>query len=135
MTNKDFNWVMARDACSLPKCFAALKSKAERDVKTRNSLLSKDSASTFGFGDNGDSFIVLTEPHGPRGRSATFKLADEHIEVTDEKGAIKFKVALTLNADGDCMFRIDDDDEEYNSWYVRKKALEDVFFPTENVNV
>ena len=45
------------------------------------------------------------------------------------------KVALTLNADGDCMFRIDDDDEEYNSWYVRKKALEDVFFPTENVNV
>ena len=130
MAHKHFDWVTARQACSLAKCFASLKAQIDGDIKTRNSLLPEGSAISFGLGDNGNSFIVLTEPHGHLGRSATFTLRADHIEVMDEKGGIRFKITLTLDVDGDCMFRIDGDDEEYEPWYVRKKALEDVFFPS-----
>ncbi len=56
----------------------------------------------------------------------------EHIKVLDDDENELFRIALTLNSNGDCRYKIAEDDGTYEGkclrWQVIQKALEPLFF-------
>ena len=124
--NDDFDWVNARRNCSLAEVFETVKAQVGRDVETRNSdLLGKHFK--FSLVDNGTSFSVVTRSDHPHaGKTVTFERENTNLVVRGSDGKVKFSATLTLSADRGCRFKIDD--EEFDFWFIRKMALEDLFF-------
>ena len=61
------------------------------------------------------------------GPSVLFTLARSVIRVSEgETNTPVFNVGIGLNSDGDCRFKVGD--KECDSWEVRRKALEEMFF-------
>lgn len=121
------DWVSARSKCSLVQMFNKLKMEVEDDVKRRQSLSSQSNSLRFEFVEAENSFTVI--------RSADkyelldrveFRLAEVAIQIRNSKGVIVLLPRITLNDAGECMFKIGD--HELESWQLRRKALEPLFF-------
>ena len=127
LSSDNFDWVAAREECSLNKVFATLKAQIQQDVESRNKSLYGNHEFKFDLSDNGNSFAVhITSDRPTSGKAVTFKLTDKAIQVIDTDGKIKFETTLTINVDRECRLKVGN--EEHESWYVRKLALEDLFF-------
>lgn len=134
---EQFDWVAARNECSAVKMFLCLRHDVEQDV-TKAKALFQPSHRVFDFKQQGDTFTVF---EGLRPiRTVTFSLDDSRtfivVEQDNGDGQSKtFRVALTLNKDKQCRFLLDD--EELESWELRKKALESLLFliPTTRARV
>ncbi len=128
MTNEeDFDWVSAREECSLVKAFATLKAQVKKDVGFRNKTIYGLHEFRFDVIDNGDSFTVCTASERQIDvKTVTFERSGQSLVVLGTDGKEKFTAVLTLSVDRKCCFRIED--EEYDFWYVRKLALESLFF-------
>jgi hypothetical protein len=128
LTNSsDFDWVSARERCSMTTAFVTLKTQVKRDVNARNKNLGDRYEFRFDLTDNGDSFTVHTASERQIDtKTVTFERTGNTLNVRGTDGKTKFMAALTINSKGECRFKIDG--EECDSWYVRKLALEDLFF-------
>jgi hypothetical protein len=120
-----FNWVTQRSQCSFPNVFKDLRLQVEEDVKTRNGLRPNNAPYQFSVADAGDGFTVALEA-GDFRKSVIFSLAEHAIVVKDDAGKPMFEVTLTFNDAGECRLHVQD--QELESWQVRRMALEDLLF-------
>ena len=75
--------------------------------------------------ENGGNFTVRLEAKEVR-RSVILSLAEHVILERDDKGNPMFEVTLTFNDEGEC--RLNVNEEERDSWQVRRIALEEQLF-------
>jgi hypothetical protein len=121
-----FDWVTARSKCSTSAVFERLKLQINEDVEKRNALIGgPPSPYIFRVISNGPIVTVLLEGHRLRA-SVMFRLQNEFISVSDDNDNLLFHAAVTLNDEGRCVVKINDEDREL--WQMRKMALEKLFF-------
>ena len=94
------------------------------DIKERNFLRPVGTPYKFEIAEHGESFAVFIEG-GDTQEVVTFFLIDKEIVVKYRDGVL-FEASLTLNDEGECRFKING--EELESWQLRKRALESLFF-------
>jgi|SRR5208337_2414031 len=127
----DFDWVKARSECSIGAIFEQLKQDLQSDVD-KNQILRPQPGGLpcfYGFklaiANTGRAAAVIVQGHDVYD-SVTFRLTDAAIEVVGNDGKVRFQATPTLNSKGECRLKING--EEYEAWYLRKMALEDIFF-------
>ena len=122
---KEFDWVTERSSCSLPKVFHTLVLQVEEDVKTRNALRPQNSPYEFSMEENGSDFKVVLAA-GELRSAVVFTLAEHGILVRGGEGNQMFEVTLNFSPDGHCHLVVND--QQLDSWQVRRMALEELFF-------
>jgi hypothetical protein len=125
----DFDWITARSGCSLVQMFLKLKRDLQEDLLIAKPLF-RESGRIFNLNENATSLTVFEEAIPPRGISFELNDSTSAILVKDLKGTQKFAIAITLNEERECVFVVDG--EELESWQVRRKALESLFFSVKN---
>jgi hypothetical protein len=122
-----FDWVTALSSCSLAKVFEQLKLELEEDVKIRNELRPAGASYIFRTTLRDDVIVVFLEGSHVRG-SVKFRINGKALDVRDGEDNIILQATLTLNDERQCRFRVND--REYESWQIRKRALQKLFFET-----
>ncbi len=128
MTPKDhdFDWVKARLECSLFDEFVCLRSLIEKNVKQRQDALPPKSRFSFQFKRDGlHEFSAIR--YRCQSDAVTFSVSQECSHILVQGSTKSFRLTVTLNDDGECRFRINGEKEEYLSWQVARKSLEDLF--------
>jgi hypothetical protein len=130
MKEMEINWVRARNACSTQQMFERLKADIQEDVKTRNDLVPKHPEFGFPFGfrvvEAANSLRIVREGIPPLVDAVVITLNKESITVSDPNGQIMLTATVTLNDEGNCVFRVKNEEREL--WQFRKMALEKLFF-------
>jgi hypothetical protein len=121
----DFNWVKARAECSLVVIFEKLKLGLRADVEKRQALLGPDSPYKFNLVIDSTNATVLIEGRGEQG-SVSFRLKKVSIQVFNSNEQEILTAFPTLNDKGECRLKINNQEREL--WYLRKMALEEIFF-------
>jgi hypothetical protein len=123
----DFDWVGAQARCSAALMFDRLQTRAEEDVRRRNSLLDRADGWKFEFYAEDDAFEVsrLVAP-GKVGAVVQFELAGRRIHVQGEEIDVDFTAIVTLDTTGVCRFVVGE--AMYSDWEIRRMALELLFF-------
>ena len=126
---ENFDWVSARDACSVTQMFERLRLAVDEDVKVRQALRKK--VDDFGFEQGfefttrGSSFSVSRRGI-ERGRAVVFAIQGRSITVKDESGNLLRLASVTINDDKECVLVVGE--EQLQEWQFRKKSLEAIFF-------
>ncbi len=137
MSPKDhgFDWVTVRAECSLAVQFERIKAAVKEDIVARNKLVSNGGSLHFNFSEREkDRMFYVTAHYNPKNSSSVyFMLNPSHILVQDNVENEIFRASLTLNADGDCRYKMAKGEDgtydgEYLRWQVIRKALETLFF-------
>ena len=127
----DFDWVTARDRCSLRIEFHHLKRLVSESRHTRRRCAPEPHPYEYEFcEDGGDSFSIRrTEKSSGDQRVVEFARRNGCIDVggSDTDTPWRMKLTLTLNDAGACRFRIDGRGE-YLRWQVARRALGNLFF-------
>jgi len=123
---KDFDWVAARAACSLPKVFQQLKLEIEADVKARNEKRGENPYYEFSLIAKNGNLVILVSGNNLPQKTVTIKLTTKGISVHDTDDDFMFEATLTLNNEGECRLKIDNQERDF--WQFRRMALEDIFF-------
>jgi len=125
----EFSWVKARQECSMANMFLGLKEEVEKDVQAAKTLF-KGTGRAFDFKTGSDSFTVY---EGVRPlRTVKFSLDETGTKIVveqdngDGQPTSRIEVGLTLNKEKQCRFIVGD--EELESWHLRKRSLERLFF-------
>jgi hypothetical protein len=114
--------------------FEGLRLAIEKDVSIANGFLKQGAGLEFKIAGSGDRFrVYIQSPYVNAGGLAVAVVRSSNsISVVDgETGNAKFEIGIGLNDDGDCMFVIGE--KELDSWQVRRRILESLFF--EKVNL
>ena len=120
-----FDWVTERSQCSLPKVFYTLRQQVEEDVKTRNSLRPANSPYEFSVTEDIQEFKVVLRAQEVS-ESVIFTLADNAIQVKDDKGNALFDILAIFSEDGKCKLYVNESERDF--WQVRRMALEGMMF-------
>ena len=120
-----FDWVTERSQCSLQKVFYTLRQQVEEDVKTRNSLRPANSPYEFSVTEDIQEFKVVLRAQEVS-ESVIFTLADNAIQVKDDKGNALFDIFATFSEDGKCKLYVNESERDF--WQVRRMALEGMMF-------
>lgn len=123
MTN--FNWIKARADCSLAQVFKQLELGVRNDVDTANAQRMAEDRHKFSISASAGRFSVTRESSRAVPLSVNFSLEGDEIVVCAGNEII-LRATITLNNEGRCMLKVDD--EELEQWQVRRMALEDLFF-------
>lgn len=124
----NLDWVKARGACSLAHMFEQLKTDVHEDVKRRNDMRvnGRDHFYEWRVAESPNNIRVVREGGDTFDRrSVGFYLEQGKIVVRDQQQEM-FSVTVTLNDQGECKFKIGAEEKE--SWQIRKKALEEMFY-------
>jgi hypothetical protein len=127
----DFDWVAVRSQCSAKQMFEQLRLGIKQDVESANKAIHqnphRDPGRGFKIAENNRTIKVFFDNPFGEGISVLFTLAGNVIRVSDgETNQPIFNTGIGLNAEGECRFKIGD--KECDSWEVRRKALEEMFF-------
>jgi len=107
--------------------FEELKLGIKQDVETFNSGMEDNPLRTIRIAANAKEIKVFPSDEFSTGPSVLFSLAGNVINVSDgDTNKSRFDIFITLNDDGECKFLVEGD--ERDSWQVRRKALEGIFF-------
>ena len=117
----DFDRVNATEECSVACEFARLQSAAQNSMESRNARL-KASTSRFTFTVDSEKCFFVNSGE----KLVEFSAEEEKITVKNDQGG-EFRVALALNEDGECRYKIDGQGE-YLRWEVVRKALKNLLF-------
>ena len=129
----DFDWVTARDLCSLPKEFHRLKELVEENYKTRKRCMPPRHPYAYTFcAIDSDNFSVQRTDPPNESCAVQFSLKNDRIIVGGSNSVSHWDMTLTLtlNNAGECRFKIDGDGE-YLRWQAAMKALGPLFFERE----
>ena len=122
----DFNWVQELSKCSLSVAFESLRQAVKGDVETRRSLMSETAHYSFRYVPNNEwNFSVIVEGNNLHG-GVSFDKRGNEIVIEDAAGKVLVTARVTLNKDRECRFVVGE--EELESWQLRKKVLEKLFF-------
>jgi len=119
---ENLDWVAVRAKCSISHVFDSLKDEVQKDVQAQNSLQNHPK---FEVKIVGNSFTVISGDGGGI-RAVVFALAGKTIQIKNGDRQILFEAAITLNDTGECKLKVDN--KELESWQVRRRALEELFF-------
>lgn len=120
------DWVRELSLCSIPQVFKQLYLDVKEDVEAINGAKGLTTHNCFDVVENSTgSVFTVFQRNADAGREVTFKRGDDEMRV-DRKNGPSFTITLTLNNEGRCKLRVDD--EELEQWQVRKMALEGLFF-------
>jgi hypothetical protein len=122
----DFSWVIARSKCSARDVFEKLRTQVEKDIDIRHDLKPQGQPYSFRFVSGGSDKFTASVDGNKLHHSVIFTLKDDAINVFDEDDHLLFRAEVTLNHEGNCVVRIND--QECELWYMRKMALEKLFF-------
>lgn len=125
-TTGNFSWIRERHKCSVRAVFAQLQLDVDQDVKERNELRSHQGYEFHVVASDSAFAVVLDDLQTGAGDSVEFSRDGSVIVVKDAKRSEMLRASLTLNDDGECVFLVNN--EERNSWQLRKMALEKLFF-------
>jgi hypothetical protein len=123
---QELDWVTVRAACSVEQVFKELHQGVKDDVEAMNLLCEQREEAPIAMSTHraGNAFFV------GRGQAikpvVRFLLGKDRIEIADEVSNQTFVVTLTLNNEGRCKLRIEQ--EEFEQWQVRRMSLEKLFF-------
>ena len=120
--------VEALQQCSEIPEFLTLRKIAQQNTKNRQKHLGEDSPVSFKFENKGQRQFLIYRNTPLAG--VVFNLENDHISVQDLEEKEMFMLTLTMNDDGECRFKIDGNGE-FKRWQVMRKALEELFFPTQ----
>ncbi|MGH9386606.1 MAG: hypothetical protein ACRD2N_20225 [Vicinamibacterales bacterium] len=123
----DFDWVAARQACSLKTVFERLVLLAKRDVEAMKVTQGERVFHPFDFVNTGDGFSVSGSSF--RGNiGVRFFLEDRQIVAESHRldPKVSLRADLTLNDDGECRLLVDK--VELQEWQFLKRALEPLLF-------
>ena len=124
-----FNWVAARQSCSLAQVFQTLKEVLDSDVKAAQGLgilgaefkINTDATNKIIVGRSQNCGVAVT------GNAVVFELTPTEIRVKDSRTEQHlFSARPSLVIVGECLLEIDG--QPYQLWQVSRKALEDLFF-------
>jgi len=121
----EFDWVAARADCSVSEVFEKLRAQVKTDVDKRHALRPERTPYAFRFVSEGPKFIALVEGNKLH-HAVIFSLENQIISVYDDDDNVIFKAEVTLNDEGKCVVKIDNEEREL--WQMRKMALERLFF-------
>ena len=134
MSNKpdshNFDWVSARDTCSLPKEFHRLRELVQENCKVRNRCRQDNDPCEYTFRENNsDSFSVKKEEPSLEIVAVGFSLRNNCILIvgSDTEPFWEMKLTLTLSDEGLCRFKLNGGGE-YMRWQVARRALGPLFF-------
>lgn len=119
------DWVTERSRCSLPKVFYTLRQQVEEDVKTRNALRPANSPYEFSVTEDIQEFKVVLQTQEVS-ELVIFTLADNAIQVKDDKGNALFDILAIFSEDGKCKLYVNESERDF--WQVRRMALEGLMF-------
>ena len=127
----DFNWVKARQECSLALEFVRLLKAVQGDTRERQKGLKKQELKvqlSFEADANGLEFMVIRTGNGSP-RCVSFALQRGTITVTKNESnpADNFDLTLTFTDKGEYRFKVNGKGE-YLRWQVSRKSLEEIFF-------
>ena len=144
LTNaRDFNWVKARQDCTVQAAFGCFRHEVRNAIDERNQLFPDHEKkhgtkffSVVGFkkGDDYRPDVFKVFRHDNAGGQVTFQLSLEKgcIQVTRElECKDSFRITLALGDDGECRFQIDGSGE-YLRWQVVRRALHKLLFARTN---
>src|SRR5271165_17744 len=116
------DWVRELSLCSISQVFKQLYLDVKEDVEAINGAKGLTAHNCFDAVENsaGSVFTVFQRNAGVE-HEVTFRRGDGEIRV-DRKNGPSFTITLTLNNEGRCKLRVND--EELEQWQVRKMALE-----------
>ena len=129
----DFDWVTARNKCSVRKVFETLKLQVENDIRIRNESLQSDQTRRYGYSYGiatavGGFTVFLEGVVGTR-HTVIFSITQKgSILVSTDEGDAVIEGTPTICDDGKCRLKVNGQEREL--WHVRKMALEDLFFHT-----
>jgi hypothetical protein len=126
----NFDWVTARNECSISTVFEKLRLDVKADIETRQSLRAHHPGwgyeEDFSFASNGSKFSATAQIPKAGRHSVIFFLSGNRILLTDENDEALFDATVTLNNDRECMLVVGE--EQMEGWQFRKRALEPLFF-------
>lgn len=122
MEDVNFNWVEARSECNIEQMFERLSAAVDSDTRIRHAQ--PGSSRKFEFRGKRGEFFVRAEGHQFRS-SVEFELHGNTIRITRD-GKQWFEAAVKLDDDRVCRFYVGNDPLE--SWQLRRRALEKLFF-------
>jgi hypothetical protein len=107
----DCDWVTSRVKCSVFEVFSRLRTGVQGDLERRALSLPPDTRMSFKMREEqppwSDRFTVL-RLGDTISDSIEFSYAENTIRVKDAGGRTKITAKLTLNDDGDCRLKVDD---------------------------
>ena len=124
----EFDWVTARERCSLEQEFGRLKKLVKHNWEDKKAHLKSHHMVTFAFVELGErEFVVCREPRADavgKTYKVIFSLRVDHIHIENQWDEENPEVELTLvlNDNGECRFVIDGSGE-YLRWQVTRRAL------------
>ena len=101
------------------------RQQVEQDVKTRNALRPANSPYEFSVTEDIKEFKVVLQAQEVS-ESVIFTLADNAIQVKDDKGTALFDILATFSEDGKCKLYVNESERDF--WQVRRMALEGMMF-------
>jgi len=120
----EFDWVAARDRCSIGVAFERLKETSKKDTAQRNAQLARDKTPySFRFDASGDWFAIVRQGE-----------IHETVKVTLEGQAIvvyhqdreTHRATITFDVEGECRLVVKD--ARYRLWQFRRMVLEAFLF-------
>ena len=130
--DSDFDWITAREECSLFSEFTMLENNAKESTKIRNGLSGGRPEFVFSNRLINHSFSVIRpRRYETEEQTVVFHLENDHILVqsnnTEPQAGEPLKLTLTLNDDGECRYRVNGKGE-FRRWHVLMRSLEHIFF-------
>jgi hypothetical protein len=123
----NFDWVTVRHECSIRSMYEALKADILSDIEIANGKIKSSVPGKFDSVERANSLRVFFNSIYLDGPSIVFGFSNTEIKILDgATGKDMFSLTIGLNDEGECRFILDG--KELDSWQVRRKALEGLFF-------
>ena len=128
----DFDWVTAREKCSLEREFSLLKRLVKQNCETKNGFLRKGSPVLFSFTENSErEFFVSRKPKEEsvgNQYDILFKLRNDHININSQLEESELEITVELNDKGECCFSILGEGGECLRWQIARRVLAPLLF-------
>jgi hypothetical protein len=122
----DFDWVTARQNCSISKVFESLLAQAKKNVQTAQTVSDGRVRTPADFTAFDGGFSVFR--NGIQKTGVRFWCSEDAIYVEDHTGKTIATAGLTLNDFGQCRLVVDG--KELDQWQLLKRTLEPLLFAT-----
>ena len=127
----EFDWVTAREKCSLEREFFFLKRLVKQNCETKKGFLRKNHPGRFSFTEESERefFVsrVSKEEGGDSEYVVLFERRNDHINISSQLEELEWEITVELNDKGECCFTIIGEDGEYLRWQIARRALSPIF--------
>ena len=103
--DQDFNWVAARQKCSIGVEFLKLRCQAKKNFEERQASLNPRKQRLVFQSEENFGFAVVKHGIEPSVSMVRFILEQERIIVDKELAGPLFTLTLTLSDDGECRYK------------------------------